>query len=188
MVYSTIAWSGMPKWWSSTGAGLATAGACPSAPLRESLARLGGVAAVVFNGGRSVPLPVGLPGFDMDLVADEFVRLDAPGTRCPVAELAGRMAGKTFHAVAGIGDPGRFFRTLDGLGLSFVPHPFPDHHAYRATDLDFGADAVVLMTEKDAVKCRDLNLGETWVLPVQADLPPALVETLLEKISGRPAS
>lgn len=160
----------------------------PWGPLREPLSRLEGVSAVVFNGACAVAVPPGVPVFTMTLRARTFVSLAAPGLCCSVGELADRTAGRTLHAVAGIGDPGRFFRTLESLGLSFVPHPFPDHHAYLAGELDFGPDAVVLMTEKDAVKCRDLNLGETWVLPVQADLPPALVETLLEKISGRPAS
>jgi tetraacyldisaccharide 4'-kinase len=101
---------------------------------------------------------------------------------------ADELKDKPLHAVAGIGDPDRFFRTLEGLGLQFCRHPFPDHHAYRPGDLDFGPDAVVLMTEKDAVKCAGFAAGEAWVLPVEADVSPALVDTLLEKISGRQAS
>ena len=122
------------------------------------------------------------------LAGAAFYRLGQAEVLYPVAELKARWAGRTLHAVAGIGHPERFFATLAGLGLACTAHPFPDHHAYTQGDLDFGADAVVLMTEKDAVKCRHLNLGETWVLPVTAELPPALVEIILEKMSGRPAS
>ena len=90
--------------------------------------------------------------------------------------------------MAGIGDPGRFFRTLSGLGLQFAAHPFPDHHDYVAADLAFACDGVLLMTEKDAVKCVGLTAGETWVLPVAAEIPSALTDTILEKIRGRQAS
>mgnify|MGYP000865835249 CR=1 FL=1 len=88
-------------------------------------------------------------------------------------------------ALAGIGDPGRFFRTLDALGLSFTRHPFPDHHSYSAPDLAFASDGVLLMTEKDAVKCAGLTAAEAWVLPVEAELAPALIDLILEKLRGR---
>ena len=100
------------------------------------------------------------------------------------AFLSGKLGGER-HALAGIGDPERFFRTLRALGLAVTRHPFPDHHAYAAADLDCGPDAVLLMTEKDAVKCAGLTAGEAWVLPVEAELPPALIELVLEKIRGR---
>jgi tetraacyldisaccharide 4'-kinase len=90
--------------------------------------------------------------------------------------------------MAGIGDPKRFFSTLEALGLSFEEHPFPDHHAYSAADLSFAHDGILLMTEKDAVKCAGLALGETWVLPVDAELSPALIDLILEKLRGRQAA
>ena len=88
---------------------------------------------------------------------------------------------------AGIGDPERFFRTLEELGLRFSRHPFPDHYAYTPDDLAFARDGVLLMTEKDAVKCAGLTVGETWVLPVDAELSPALIDLILEKLRGRQA-
>lgn len=158
----------------------------PAGPLREPLARVRSCDALVFNGApdhrvlRSAPE---LPDFAMSLEPGEFYRLGAPEQRCTAAQLAGRK----LHAVAGIGDPERFFRTLTQLGLDFTPHPFPDHHAYEAADLDFPAGEVVLMTEKDGVKCARLNPGEAWVLPVEARLPPELIDVLLEKLNGRKA-
>lgn len=112
-----------------------------------------------------------------------FYRLGQPQLRCSAAELMGR----TLHAVVGIGDPGRFFRTLTELGLTFEEHPFPDHHAYQAGDLSFPEGEVILMTEKDSVKCTGFNLGEVWVLPVEAQLPPELIDVLLETLNERKA-
>ncbi|MGE5386336.1 MAG: tetraacyldisaccharide 4'-kinase [Betaproteobacteria bacterium] len=155
----------------------------PMGPLREPIQRLREVSAVVLNSGARGRIDgiEALPCFDMQLAPGSFYRLDDPAVTCEVQSLTG----KSLHAVAGIGDPSRFFRTLEALGLCFTAHPFPDHHPYRAGDLEFGPDAVVLMTEKDAVKCRGLTAHETWVLPVQAQLPAALAEFLLEKINGR---
>ena len=151
----------------------------PLGPLREPMSRLASVAAVVRNGAAGVQAPV--PAFDMVLRPGNFQALDDSHKVCTAEQLRGR----PLHAVAGIGDPERFFRTLEAQGLTFRRHPFPDHHAYAPGDLAFGDDAVVLMTEKDAVKCARFAAGEAWVLPVEADVSPALVDTLLEKISGR---
>lgn len=156
----------------------------PAGPLREPLDRLGSVDAVICNGMPDDRLPPALPRFEMILRAGEFYRLDDPQRRCTAADLVGRK----LHALAGIGDPERFFRTLEGLGLAFARHPFPDHHAYDAADLAFARDGVLLMTEKDAVKCTGLTTDETWVLPVEAELSPALIELILEKIRGRQAA
>lgn len=156
----------------------------PVGPLRESLARLATVDAVVCNGAPDRRLLDGKPRFEMRLVPAAFYRLDDPA----LYRMAGDFAGQRLHALAGIGDPGRFFRTLRELGLEFSEHPFPDHHAYAAADLAFAADGILLMTEKDAVKCAGLTIGETWVLPVEAALSPALVELVLEKLRGRQAA
>ena len=77
------------------------------------------------------------------------------------------------HAIVGIGDPSRFFAQLSAMGLQFSSHPFPDHHAYVEQDFSFARDGVLLMTEKDAVKCLGLSRHETWVLPVAAQLDAA---------------
>ncbi len=124
------------------------------------------------------------PDFAMTLQPGAFYRLDASAVPCSAAELLARLNGRPLYALAGIGDPERFFRTLRGLGLRFTPRPFADHHAYVAADLAFAADGVLLMTEKDAVKCAALTTGEIWVLPVDAELSPALIDLILEKLRG----
>lgn len=156
----------------------------PVGPLREPLSRLAAVDAIICNGLPDARLPAEVPRFEMRLQPGLFYRLDAPAEHCEV----GAFLGKKLHALAGIGDPGRFFRTLEGLGLDFEAHPFADHHAYTAEDLAFAKDSILLMTEKDAVKCAGLVAGETWVLPVEAELSPALIDLILEKLRGRQAA
>ena len=94
----------------------------------------------------------------------------------------GRFASQAVHAVAGIGNPQRFFNHLRELGISFVAHPFPDHHAYTAADCAYGANAAVIMTEKDAVKCAGIAGENWWALRVNAMLDPALGDFILQKI------
>ncbi|MDK9724490.1 MAG: tetraacyldisaccharide 4'-kinase [Sterolibacteriaceae bacterium MAG5] len=152
----------------------------PAGPLRESPARLAGVDAIVRNGDVAVAVH-GVPTFQMTLVGDRFVRLDAPD-QCAAAD---DLRGARLHAVAGIGNPRRFFDHLAALGLAVVPHAFPDHHRYAAPDLDFQGDAI-LATEKDGVKLRGLAKLPVWVLPVEARIEPDLARYVMEKLDGRP--
>lgn len=147
----------------------------PAGPLREGLSRLGTVDAVVVNGD---------PGsgtsneFGMRLQGERIYSLRHPGRRVAAKDLAG----KNIHAVAGIGNPQRFFEHLKGLGLNFEPHCFPDHHAYRPEDLAYDAADVLLMTEKDAVKCADFADDRFWVLEVEAVLTPAFDEIMQKQL------
>lgn len=168
------------------GRGAGNACLLPMGPLREPLARVRQVQVLVFNGApdqRVLQVAPELPCFSMRLEPVLFYRLGQPELRCSAQDLMGRK----LHAIAGIGDPNRFFRTLTDLGLAFTAHPFPDHHAYAAEELSFPEGEVTLMTEKDGVKCARLNLGEAWVLPVEAHLPPELIDVLLETLNGRKA-
>jgi len=89
---------------------------------------------------------------------------------------------KRVHAVAGIGDPARFFGHLEMLGLEVLPHAFADHHAFRPSDLEFGDDMPVVMTEKDAVKCARFAQSRFWVLPVRAEVDAGLGAIVLDKL------
>lgn len=160
----------------------------PAGPLREPLSRLARATALVWNGaaGDLGGHDAGMPCFTMRLAGRRFVSLADSSRNCPPEALRGR----ALHAVAGIGDPARFFAQLVALGLEFSPHPFPDHHVYQVEDFAFVGDGVLLMTEKDAVKCAGLALPEAWVLPVEACLEDApdgrsLLDTILEKLNGR---
>jgi tetraacyldisaccharide 4'-kinase len=144
----------------------------PAGPLREPVARLATVDAVVANGW------AGAAGFHMQLVGARFQQLGGQAV-CVATELLGRK----LHAVAGIGEPQRFFDHLAGMGLTFEAHAFPDHHAYGAGDLGFTGDAI-LTTEKDAVKFAGVATLPVWVLPVSATVEPDLAQFLLERLDG----
>jgi tetraacyldisaccharide 4'-kinase len=149
----------------------------PAGPLREPLSRQ--VDAWVVN---SVPTGIhDSPSFRMDLRGDNFRRVAAPRESLPAAVFAR----KRLHAVAGIGNPKRFFDHLARLGLTCVNHAFPDHHAYTATDLDFGDCEALLMTEKDAVKCEAFAREHWYALQVEAELAPAFIDFILAKLNGR---
>lgn len=155
----------------------------PAGPLREPVSRLRQVDLLVSNGALQPDLAALAPAcFRMTLIGSRFHSIKDPG------EVRGPQAffGPPVHAVAGIGDPKRFFDHLRAMGLKVIEHPFPDHHAFRPDDLRFGSGGPILMTEKDGVKCAGFAPPDTWVLPVQARLQPDPVPWLLEKIDGRP--
>ena len=143
----------------------------PAGPLREPRRRLRSVDAVVSHGA-----PV--EGYAMRLEGAELHRMTDARDRRPAAAFAGQKV----HAVAGIGDPSRFFLHLARLGLAPLPHPFPDHHAFRAEELEFGDAAPVLLTEKDAVKLRAVARPHWWVLPVSAKVDAAFGDWLLRRL------
>ncbi|MGH8618255.1 MAG: tetraacyldisaccharide 4'-kinase [Burkholderiales bacterium] len=152
----------------------------PAGPLREPLSRLTGVDAVVVNGTGT---PDGVPAgaLHLRLEGGTLRNLREPARSAPAAGFAGRPV----HAMAGIGDPERFFRHLEALGLTIVRHPFPDHHAYTAADLEVPATDLIVMTEKDAVKCAAFATERCWALPVEARVDEALAARLVQLFAPR---
>ena len=144
----------------------------PAGPLREPPARLATVDFRVCNGGD--PAPGEVP---MRLVPGAVRRLDGTETRALAA-----FAGQRVHAVAGIGHPARFFALLRAHGIEVQEHAFPDHHAFRPDDLAFGDTAPVLMTEKDAVKCRAFVTPSLWSVAVDAQLPAAFFDAVAARL------
>jgi tetraacyldisaccharide 4'-kinase len=155
----------------------------PAGPLRECPARVAEADALVLNGDAPVPSEVRAQRvFRMCLVGDRWRNLHDPQRTCSAAELRGRR----LHALAGIGNPVRFFRQIERMGLQAQMHAFPDHHVFRPSDLAFADTDTLLMTEKDAVKCTAFAPPETWVLPVEAQLDPDLAKWVVEKLNGPP--
>ena len=162
----------------------------PAGPLRERSTRLAQVDWVVVHVGmwrdaeaferagaeaarwRADAVP-------MALRADSWVALP-DGRR---HALSGWRPDRPVHAVAGIGHPARFFDALRGLGLEVIEHPFPDHARLRSRDLDFGAGEPVVMTAKDAVRCRAFAPPNSWWLRVAAVLPETFLAELRASLS-----
>ena len=101
----------------------------------------------------------------------------------PVDEWLASHGGEPVAAVAGIGKPGRFFATLRMLGLQVIEHSFPDHHPFVADDLYQPEGRAVVMTEKDAVKCRQFDCPGCWVLQVSAILPESFKQSLQQQLA-----
>jgi tetraacyldisaccharide 4'-kinase len=152
----------------------------PAGPLRETPGRLKVADAVVVNGGRAL-----LKGaFSMRLEAKVAVAL-LGGAVQPLAALGG----KTVHAIAGIGNPERFFNMLRSRGIEVCGHPLADHAHLTRADIEFFDDKPVLMTEKDAVKCTAFAGERHWYVPVNAHFDggesEALLSVVLRKITNR---
>ena len=157
----------------------------PAGPLREPLTRLAQADAVVVNGSathaslasRLAPLAP----LVMSLAAHEALGLRAGAARRPLAEFREQRV----HAVAGIGNPARFFATLRAAGLEPIEHAFPDHHPLVAAELEFADQLPVLMTEKDGVKCATFTNPRLWYVPVTAQLGAADAHKLLAHVLAK---
>ena len=152
----------------------------PAGPLREPVDRLARTDAVVINGARTFALPSGVATFAMRMTGDELQSVRGR-ERMPAASLRGARV----HAVAGIGNPDRFFGHLRALGLQPVVHAFPDHHRYVASDLAFADADAIVMTEKDAVKCSRIADARCWFLSVRAEIDAALVDRVVGRLVAR---
>ena len=153
----------------------------PVGPLREPLERVRSVDFCLTTGQpEHATFRGGLPGakqcYAVTLVPTVLRNLSSGETR-DLEWLSGRVV----NAVAGIGNPARFFDTLNDLGARVIPHPFDDHHRFRSDDLDFPHGPVV-MTAKDGVKCRTIARDDVWVLDVIARPDAALVTELDQKL------
>jgi tetraacyldisaccharide 4'-kinase len=142
----------------------------PAGPLREPIERLGSVDFVVVNGEKYLNHE-----FSMQLVGDTAVNL-VTGERKQLLAFQETVC----HALAGIGNPGRFFKLLELNGLTCITHSFPDHYPFRLNDIEFGDNKPVLMTEKDAVKCMKFAGVQHWFIPVKAIPEPAFGQQLLD--------
>ena len=146
----------------------------PAGPLREPLSRLESVDAVVTNG---VP---GVREYRMDLIPGTLRNLHAD-KRASLDSFAGQ----TVHAVAGIGNPDRFFKQLESHDITVIEHAFADHHPFSHEDIIFDDELPVLMTEKDAVKCSEFATVQHWCVPVDAKMDERIIPLILRLIKRR---
>jgi tetraacyldisaccharide 4'-kinase len=182
----------------------------PSGPLREPVSRLAHADALVVTGaqdGLAVPgvddglaFPgvddgLAVPGVDADLNPRHgrfMARLESGPWRAlqdgvTLPDLATLPRGSV-HAIAGIAHPQRFFAAVAAQGIGAITHPFPDHHRFVPADLDFPGARAILMTGKDAVKCRSFADARMAWLPVRLQVDAALVRLIEDLIHGSQAA
>ena len=153
----------------------------PMGPMREPRKRLKEIDFKVVNGASTIP------GYKED---SDIIRMDLVPTRVRALispeSVSDRdldsFSGIEVNAVAAIGNPERFFEVLEDNGMTVNRHSFEDHHTFREEDFSFRKDLPVIMTEKDAVKCRHLDLRDAWYLPVEAILDRNLADLIVERI------
>lgn len=146
----------------------------PAGPLREPLGRMETVDLVVTNG------VAGAREYRMELIPTRLQGLVSANKNMSLDELIG----KTVHAVAGIGNPERFFHQLESHGLTVIEHPFPDHHPFEEQDIVFPDELPILMTEKDAVKCHGFANEKHWSVPVDAKLDERIMPLLMRLLKN----
>jgi tetraacyldisaccharide 4'-kinase len=151
----------------------------PAGPLREPASRRRDF--TVVNSSE----PPDTPAWQMQMQGSEIFNLKDSTGRIHLRDLAGRAS---IAAAAGIGNPERFFSMLQSAGLRFHALPLPDHFDYAGYSFAHVPAQVILITEKDAVKCRHIPAlaqdGRLWVVPVAAQLDAALAEQIVEKLHG----
>lgn len=140
----------------------------PMGPLREMPSRL-----------RTVDLTI-VNGTDMQVVCDRAYMLQDSDSSVGLDTFIG----KTVHAIAGIGNPHQYFAQLRKLGLIVIEHTFPDHYAYKASDITFADALPILMTEKDAVKCRAFAKSYHWVVTTRVFVSDSIVNKFSDLVKG----
>lgn len=158
----------------------------PAGPLREPMDRRRDF--TVVNG---LLRPPGIPedAIHMELAGEVAQSLAEPARQMPLSAIpsAARIA-----AAAGIGNPSRFFTMLHERGLRFAEIPLPDHYDYSANPFANLPADIILITEKDAVKCGQIDILKNdprlWVVPVTARIDGMLAERILEKLRGYPTA
>jgi tetraacyldisaccharide 4'-kinase len=157
----------------------------PAGPLREPAVRLSSVYALVLTERRKVGKGQATQRASRCVIA-RLCSGEAVNLRSGEKRALAAFRNRPVHAVAGVGNPGAFFDALRDAGLDVVPHPLGDHVALDARALPFPPEATVLMTEKDAVKCRGFAGAEWWFVELDVSVVEAeanaLVEGILERV------
>ena len=151
----------------------------PAGPLREPLERVENVDFII-NSSKIIDLQTKQKNYLMNYHPIEWARIsDNKRFKADSWPLS-----KNVHAVAGIGNPAKFYKTLSSLGLNPIHHSFPDHYQFSEEDLDFGDSLPVIMTEKDAVRCLEMKNKNLWYLSIEAKFEDEnLADEILTKLS-----
>lgn len=145
----------------------------PAGPLREPVSRLKKIDFIITNGKAQDN------EFEMVIKANKMIQINSPKTPKTPQDFSGQKV----HAVAGIGNPSRFFNTLTQASITFDTRIFPDHHDYNHDDLIYDDHLPIIMTEKDAVKCEKFCQSDRyWYLSINSQIDAAFGPALLSKI------
>ena len=145
----------------------------PAGPLRETSQRVNSVDFIVNNSG-----PTEENEFLMNISPSKFVHLKS-GKKYSIDEWPMH---NQVHAVAGLGNPGRFFDLLSKLGFDLIRHPYPDHHNFHSSDIFYLDHLPIVMTEKDAAKCKVFDNNKIWYLTIDADVNNKFIDKLDKKL------
>ena len=157
----------------------------PAGPLRERKSRLRSVDYIVYNISRCQSHNAIQQFEDKEFSMDyEFSIIKPLSNKAEQSMTLSDFKGKIVHAVAGIGEPGQFFKLLRRHGLDVIEHPFTDHFQYRSEDLVFDDVYPIIMTEKDAVKCQSFSLPDSWYLPIKARVDSSLANKILDQLKS----
>lgn len=166
----------------------------PAGPLREPVSRscdfnVVNKGSLVRSPHRDTPgLSTSKSVVSMYLQVLEAERLQDRTCRWPLAAIATTVPMPVIVAGAGMGNPARFFDSLTSAGLVFDRLPLPDHHVFTAATFSGCHADIILITEKDAVKCREVGalLSDTriWVVPVTACIDHSFADNILERLRG----
>lgn len=147
----------------------------PAGPLRESASRLKQVDFVLVNGQ-----PISNKEYSIHTIPKNIYNIKNPQKVMSIQDLKTQRV----HVVAGIGNPDRFFQLLLEHQVAIIPHVFPDHYLFQKKDIDWSDPAIILMTEKDAVKCHHFCDERHWCVPIDVNMDPLFESTLAEKLKG----
>lgn len=153
----------------------------PAGPLRESLARRRD--ANLINDPYAATLPPWPRTFRLNVALADAWNVSQPELRRPLAQFAGRRV----LAAAGIGAPERFFAALRATGLTIDTMALPDHYDFARNPFDGALAEVILITEKDAVKCQAWRDPRLWAVRADAALDARFVSLVVEKLRGHPS-
>jgi tetraacyldisaccharide 4'-kinase len=150
----------------------------PAGPLREPIDRLKSVDFIIRNFNASLLVSSPPQGeYSMVLEPTVFRNVKNPAK----VKTADDFKDQVIHAMAGIGMPQKFFKTLRQLNLDIIEHPFQDHHMFSPADFSF-THQTVIMTEKDAVRCEGIAHDRFWYMEVDAKLDDKFIERLLDNL------
>ena len=157
----------------------------PAGPLREPVSRLKDCQLLLYNLDKQDSVTqrfshTGAVSFDYTTVTSHAQQINDPVVSVPLETLAT----KSCQLLSGIGNPQRFYTAMGQYGITGQIHTYSDHHIFIPKDIDFDAD-VILMTDKDAIKCRSFADDRHWSVPIHAELPAGFyseVKTLLSSL------